>query len=451
MSLFSFCKRAREAFRRPAIEDVYPTCLDDDDDSLTDGLSLSYASAHESWIERTCVALRGNTVEELEVDQYDNVVEDDDLLLISNALKDSTGVTCLVLRNIETEIDKNPLLVAPILREGRSIRSIRLEDSGEEAVISIAGELAQESRNVTALHLRGNVICPKGAEAIGDMLKCSRSLEQFGFCHNGITGEGLGSIAQGLRQNQSLKTLDLLGNAITDVPLSKLCNSLTYNQSLEFLCLDFNDFAHHGIQSIASMLKSNSTLKELHLFGNRIDGPGAECLASALSCNSSLKKLVLSFNRIGNEGAAALAKVLTINSTLSKLTMPSNQIGTDGMRTWGGLLPKMKGLEYLDVGDVFDTVAAESLVKGLEGNTRLTILHMESPAFDESCITESRLDFLLRFNRCGRSLLHSRGDVPPRLWATALAKASDNRSPLGCPDVMYSILREIPDLFEFRR
>jgi hypothetical protein len=432
------------------IKDVYPMCYDDDD-SLTDGISSSYASSHESWIDRTCGALRRNSVDELEVDQYDNVVDDDDILLISNALKDSMGVTRLVLRNLETETEKGPLLVAPILREGLSISSIRLEDSGEEAVISVSSELARDSRNVTALHLRGNVVCPKGAETIGDMLKCSRSIVQFGFCHNGITDEGLGSIAQGLRQNQALKSLDLLGNSITDASLSKLCSSLTYNESLEFLCLDFNDFGHHGIQSISSMLSRNSTLKELHLFGNRIDALGAECLASALSGNSSLKRLILSFNRIGDEGAAALAKVLTINSTLSKLSMPSNQIGTDGMRAWGELLPKMHGLEYLDVGDVFDTVAAEALVRGLEGNTRLSVLHMESPAFDESCTTENTLDFLLRFNRCGRSLLHSRGDVPPKLWATALAKASDNRSPTGCPDVMYSILRERPDLFEFQR
>lgn len=451
MFLFSICKRAREAFRPPAIEDVYPPVCHSDDDSLTDGLSSSYASSHESWIERACEALRRNIVEELEVDPYEHVVDDDDLVLISNALKDSSGVTRLVLRNVETEPDRGPLLFAPIFREGCSISSVRLEDSGEEAVISVCNELAQDSRNVTALHLKGNVVCPRGADAVGDMLKFSRSIVQFGFCHNGITDDGFGSFAKGLRQNQTLQSLDLLGNSISDISLSKLCNSLTYNGSIEFLCLDFNDFGHHGVQSLSSMLSRNSTLKELHLFGNRIDARGAEYLASSLSCNSSLKKLILSFNQIGNEGAKALAKVLTINSTLTKLCIPSNQIGTDGMRVWGELLPKMKGLEYLNVGDVFDTVAAEALVKGLEGNTKLTVLHMESPAFDETCTAERKLDFLLRFNRCGRSLLHSRGDIPPKLWAIALAKTSGNRSPTECPDVMYSILRERPDLFEFRR
>lgn len=451
MLLFSFCQRAREAYRRPAIEDIYPICHNDDDSLTDDGLSSSYASSHESWIERTCGALRQNCIEELAIDPYDQEVDAEDIVLISKALTDSRGVRRLVLRNVETETKKHPLLVAPILREGRSINSVRLEDSGEDAVMNFSSELTRNSRNIKTLYLKGNAVCPKGAEAIGSMLKCSRSILEFGFCHNDITDDGLCLIAQGLRLNRTLKSLDLLGNSITDIPLSQLCNSLTYNGSIEFLCLDFNDFGRQGVQSISSMLSRNSTLKELHLFGNRIDARGAVSLANALSHNSSLEKLVLSFNRIGNEGAAALANVLTVNSSLSKLSIPSNQIGADGMRTWGELLPKMKGLEYLNVGDVFDAVAAEALVTGLEGNTMLTILHMESPAFDETCRTDSRLDFLLRFNRCGRSLLHSGCNVPPSLWAEALAKTTDNCSPTGCPDVMYSIIRERPDLFEFRR
>ena len=447
MFFLSLCKRGREAYRRHAVEDTNPLCHEEND-ALTEDIASSFENSHEPWVERTCRAVRKCGVQEVELDAYDHEIGDYDVARIANAMKDNIGVTSLVLRNLETETEKVPPCLAPIFRDGHSIRSVRLEDSGEEAVMIVSSELARNSINVTTLHLKGNVVCPQGADAIRNLLSFNRSIIEFGFCHNGITDDGFCSIALGLKRNQTLKSLDLLGNSISDTSLSKLAHSITYNKSIEYLCLDFNDFGHFGVQSISTMLMSNTTLKELHLFGNRIDARGGECLARAVGCNSSLKKLILSFNRISNGGATAFAKALTINSTLEELSIPSNQIGTDGMRVWGELLPKMKGLEYLNVGDMFDMVAAESLLKGLEANTRLTILHMESPACDGTCLTESRMDFLLRFNRCGRSLLHSPVDVPPCLWATALAKASNYRSLKGCPDVMYAMLRERPDLFE---
>lgn len=451
MMLFSCCRKGGEAFRRPALVDVHPTCNGDDDDSLTDGLSSSFGSSQESWLERTCSLLRRNDVQELEVDPDENVIDEEDLLLISDAMKDCKRVTRLILRNVETAYDGSPLLLDSLLDETNSITTVFLEDSGEEAVISVARKLAQETTGVTALHLKGNVVCPVGAGAIGDMLKQNKSITHVSICHNGITEEGMAAIALGLRYNRTLKSLDLLGNLINDVSMSKLCNSLAYNESIEFLCLDFNAFDCVGVQAIGSMLTRNNSLQELHLFGNRIDARGAECLASALYFNRSLQKLVLSFNCIGNEGSIALAKALTVNTTLTELSVQSNHLGREGLLVLGQLLPDMKGLEKLIVGDVFDTVGAEALVQGLERNTRLVELHMESPAFDDLSGVESRLDFLLRSNKSGRSLLYARDHFSPSLWATALAKAGEHASPTGCPDVMYAIVRERPDLFQSRR
>ncbi len=449
---FSFCKRGREAFKRPAVGDIiYPLCNDVKDDSLTDDLSSCFDSSQESWLEETCRALRTNALEELEVDPDDHMIDDDNMILISRAIKDCPAVARLILRNLEKLPQKGLLDVTPVLRGCHTITSICLEDSGEDAVISVAQELARDSSNVKAFHMKGNVVCPRGAQAICELLKNSGSILQFSFCHNGITAEGVSCIFQDLGHNQLLRSLDLVGNSINDCSLSTICDALAQNHSLEFLCLDFNDFGPNGVKSIAAMMRCNSTLQELHLFGNRIDSDGAKHIARALDFNASLIKLVLSFNRIGNEGAIALAHTLTVNSSLRTLSIPSNHIDTEGMRAWGELLPQMKGLEHLNIGDIFDTGASKAILKGLERNTRLTTLYMESQGFDEPCTVDHELDYLLRFNKCGRSLIYAENDVPPMLWATALGKANENRSATGSPDVMYSILRERPDLLETRK
>ena len=71
------------------------------------------------------------SVEELELDPYENEIENDDLILIAHSMKDSMRVTSLVVRNVETEARRDSLSLAPIFREGDSIRSVHLEDSGE--------------------------------------------------------------------------------------------------------------------------------------------------------------------------------------------------------------------------------------------------------------------------------------------------------------------------------
>jgi hypothetical protein len=215
--------------------------------------------------------------------------------------------------------------------------------------------------------------------------------------------------------------------------------------------LDFNDFGNFGTQAIAAMLRRNRHLKELHLFGNQIDAEGAHFLADSLHHNISLKTLILSFNDIGDEGIKALGNALIKNSTLTKLWFPSNGIGSDGLIAFGELLPEMKGLEQLNVGDFFDAHAAYALLQGLKWNTRLSVLYLQSPICESyGCTVEQEMDFFLRLNRSGRSLLQS-PSAPCSLWPVALAKANKNRCEDGSPDVLYHLLRQKPELVGFPR
>lgn len=414
----------------------------DDADSDTDGMS---SGSHESWCDRICTSLRRNTLEELDIDYGDGYFDEVVLSEITEAVRECRSLEHLVLRNLET---RTPCQAKSLLIP--SVTSLRLEDSGEEAILYIAGLLTKKRTSITSLFLKGNVVCPKGARALGNMLRENESIKHLGFCHNGINEECLEMIARGLRHNLTVVSLDLVGNQINDSSLSRLCHALQYNSSITYLCLDFNRFTHVGVASIGSMLKTNNTMRELHLFGNRIDSRGAEALASALAQNSGLKSLVLSFNQIGNHGLVVLGEALLLNSTLTKLWFPTNFVNSHGLIPFANMLPQMKGLEEIFVGDVLDVDVTEAFLEGLKCNTNLRHLHMDSPMCDTDDYTQDHIDFYLTLNRSGRRLLESSKFVPNSLWPCVLAKVRGEKDKASDPAILYALLRERPDLFAGR-
>jgi Ran GTPase-activating protein (RanGAP) involved in mRNA processing and transport len=441
---FSICSRVKESFHsRAIIEDIHKI----DESSFEEMTDASYS---EEWLESTCRGLQCNDpdIRHVEIDPGKNSFDDEAVMALSDSLRKNTVVARLVLRNVD--IGKGgPMYLTPMLKNTKSIRALHLEDVRGKGHIAVAMALSLNSMSsIETLHLKGNHVDLQSAEALGLMLTMNCSLTELRLCHNIIDPECVSSLAHGLKKNRGLKILDLLGNGLGDVAVSKIAGALACNNTLEVLCLDFNEFGSPGVQAIADMLRHNEGLEELHLFGNRIDATGARSLADALCHNKTLKILILSFNQIGDDGAAALARALTVNTSLTKIWFPSNSIGNDGLHAFGENLPRMKGLEQLHVGDFFDNQAAESLLEGLKLNMRLSVLYMESPVYDDEWM-DDKLDFYLRLNKCGRSLLQA-PDAPATLWPTALARANLNESAENYPDVLYYLLREKPDLFEFR-
>jgi len=429
----------------------------------------------DNWLQQVCSDVKRNdpTIDEVEIDHCGelHMFDDTDMRLLTDALKGNRFVTSLKFRSVSIDKKTAELLKGMLQSSTNAITNLHMEEiRGEEGTIAVSLALTLNPKSsVKSLYLLGNYIDTLSSKAIGVMLKSNRSLTELRLSQTTINDEGISHISLGLVGNRKLKVLDLEGNALTDASVSKICNALVHNDTLEFLSLDFNDFGTFGTQAIASMLEKNQHLNELHLFGNGIDSVGAAALAASLRHNTSLKKLILSFNNIGNEGARALAEALTVNHTLTHLSFPSNSIWNEGMEAFGDCLPKMKGLEELNVGDLYDTPAADSLLKGLKCNTRLSILYLQLPIYEEnyqiendaasdgssqsqhSCSTtttptEDDIDFFLRLNKSGRSLLHSHTPAQPSLWAEALGKANTNQKPDGVPDVLYHLIRENPDL-----
>jgi Leucine Rich repeat len=412
--------------------------------------------------EDTCEALRRSDpdLHELEVDG--SSVMESEWRMFTDALRFSQGLKRLILRQVDSTQCRS---LAPSLKNSE-IHALYF-DSSDDANGELMGAISIAlfyNRGIEQLHLRDCRLDPVSAPSLGFLVQCS-VVSQLHLCHTVLTLDMTIALSQGLLPNTSLKLLDLSGCHMDDVMVRCLSIGFKANTGVEFLSLDFNAFGDDGVAALADMLASNQSLTELQLFGNRVTAVGAEHLSRALTTNDCLQSLILSLNRIGDRGAVALAKALTVNRTLSNLCFPSNYVGQAGMEAFAEYLPRMSGLETLNVGLLLDYKAEEALTLGLKDNLRLSFLLMEKPAvgeFDEEASLpntdelchNAHMDFYLRLNRSGRRLLRQ-DNTHPGLWAHILANTSCHarrtKASSTVPDVLYYLLRELPDLLDLDR
>jgi Ran GTPase-activating protein (RanGAP) involved in mRNA processing and transport len=370
-----------------------------------------------------------------------------DTMALLDSLRKSDQVTRLSLRNLELS-QQGALILGSTIMTSPSLRTLELEDcpDNEGHVADVLAVSLFYNRTIQTLNVGGSWDDPTQAFSLG-FLSHTATLSELRICHNRIDAALAKVIASGLKTNTSLRILDLTANGMDDEAVAEIAAGLVHNTAVEFVSFDFNAFGDQGVAAVSQMLAVNSRVTELHLFGSHVSAIGAEHLADALRNNETLQSLILSFNQIGDRGAVALAQALTINTTLTKIWFPSNAIGFEGMQAFADHLPRMKGLEQLNVGLLLHNEAKEALVEGLKGNSRLSVLEMEQPICEEfeDVTGGGDMDFYLRLNRSGRRLIRD-PQVQPALWAEILSRTEKHARQDGTPDVLHYLLREKPEL-----
>ncbi|CAJ1442465.1 unnamed protein product [Effrenium voratum] len=154
-------------------------------------------------------------------------------------------------------------------------------------------------RSLRELNLRDNLLGPKAAEIVAQLVLAGPELKVVNLAENFLQEEGAALLAKALQDaGPRALHLDLRGN---ELRLS-------------------------GAKSLASVLGS---FEALELASNRLGDFGAKALAQKLADNSSLTSIGLAENRIGDEGAKALAESLGASRALKSLELDYNSI-TDG-------------------------------------------------------------------------------------------------------------------------
>ena len=184
-------------------------------------------------------------------------------------------------------------------------------------------------------------------------------------------------LANVIRVNKTIINLHLYGNYLGNKRAEAIGKALIENNTLRKLDISMNNIGSDGAIALAIGLESNNTLTELHLWNNNIGSDGAIALAKSLESNNTLTALYLDENNIGSDGGSAFGKMLKVNKSLIKLHMDNNQIGDEGVIGLANGLKINNTLTalYLDENNIGDT-GFSKLAEALSRNNTLTTLHI---------------------------------------------------------------------------
>jgi Ran GTPase-activating protein (RanGAP) involved in mRNA processing and transport len=286
----------------------------------------------------------------------ENRINLDELLLLTNSLKDNNSLKILELSrigNLEREggkclglfITANKSLIKLDIshnglgflgtyevREGLVKNSTLSElnmignNLDEAGCIFIAKGL-EVNKNLITLDLRDNHIQSTGAIYLAGMLEQYNHIKYLNLAGNQIDDSGIEAIAYVMK---NLKLLNLSNNQITENGAKFLAESIQSGIVLKALILNNNYLQVAGVLEIISALKDNSSLHTLGLKSVNIGDAGVEQIVPILLENIGIAKLDLSSNSIAKNGTTHIANLLKENSFITSVNLSGNQLTEEG-------------------------------------------------------------------------------------------------------------------------
>ncbi|XP_035293919.1 leucine-rich repeat-containing protein 45 isoform X2 [Cricetulus griseus] len=218
------------------------------------------------------------------------------------------------------------------MEELRRSYSLLCEESGAEPQEAVLQQLQQLPRG--RLDLATQSLTLDTCRALGKLLHDEKLLKELVLSDCMLSEEGSTLLFQGLCANTTVQRLDLKGNNLRATGAEALGKLLRQSKSIQSLTLEWNNLGmwEDAFASFCGGLAANSTLRQLDLRNNQISHKGAEELALALKGNTTLRHLDLRWNNIGLLGGRALVNCLPSNRTLRRLDLAGNNIPGDILR-----------------------------------------------------------------------------------------------------------------------
>ncbi|XP_008436416.1 leucine-rich repeat-containing protein 45 isoform X1 [Poecilia reticulata] len=206
------------------------------------------------------------------------------------------------------------------------------KEGGVEPQESVVAQL-QESRaaHSSRLDLSGHSLSTDTCSVLARAFQKDAVFTEVSLSDCMLTEEGTKMLLAGLFHNTSVKCLDLKGNNLRSTGAEVLGKLLGCNKTLHRLVLEWNALGvwEESFSLFCDGLASNNTLTHLDLRNNQINHHGASELALALRRNSTLQELDLRWNNIGLLGGRSLLEALQKNKSVIQLELAGNNIPSD--------------------------------------------------------------------------------------------------------------------------
>ena len=269
----------------------------------------------------------------------ENGLGEESIKILSAIIKKNTFF-CRIYLSKNNIGDSGAILLASTLKSNKYIVMIDLSsnDISAEGCSKFFQQLHNNeslvSINISSLEgLRRNRLGPRGAEALGELLKVNRTLTHINIADTGIGKEGLEYISQGIAHNQVLVGLDLGYNGFGYAGLGDFCGVLATTR-LQELAVAGNKIGGKGCEVIAKMLMNHCplcTLCKLDVAMCEISCHGICCIFEALENNPTVTVLNADNNPIGQYAGSSIGKCFGINGTLNHVSLNACNLKDEGV------------------------------------------------------------------------------------------------------------------------
>ncbi|KAM4524557.1 leucine-rich repeat-containing protein 45 [Odontesthes bonariensis] len=209
------------------------------------------------------------------------------------------------------------------------------QEGGVEAQESVLAQL-QDVRAVQSsrLDLSGQSLSADTCSVLARALQKDAFFTEVLLSDCMLSEEGAKILLTGLFANKTVKFLDLKGNNLRSTGAELLGKLLACNKTLRRLVLEWNALGswEEAFSLFCEGLASNNMLTQLDLRNNQINHHGASELAGALRCNGTLEELDLRWNNIGLLGGRSLLEALRTNRSVVQLEMAGNNTPSDVLK-----------------------------------------------------------------------------------------------------------------------
>jgi Ran GTPase-activating protein (RanGAP) involved in mRNA processing and transport len=240
------------------------------------------------------------TVETLDLSK--NYVGRDGAFLLAEGLWRNRSVRWLNLSLAGTSAwqgvgpDGAAQLVAAI-KQARTVTTLNLSNNriGYKGLCACADLVSGEAGDdiVKTLELRGNFVCERGGQAMGQALQQSKSLELLGFCN---TLQSLRDFQTGLlfQVNGAEKCLEAGGMHVLAAAMHPLCSP-----NLRVLDVRNNQLGEAGAVPLAAAIRICTKLTHVDVSQNQLNAAGGCAILDAMQESTSpFEKVVLTKNNV---------------------------------------------------------------------------------------------------------------------------------------------------------
>lgn len=359
------------------------------------------------------------------------------------ALKDNTSARSWIVRNVTLD-PKGEKVFNDVLENNAFLKTISLTElRGSHGQFMAVPVSVFKNTTLEEITLQQCSLDQAGSQALGQMIRSSRSLTSLTLRKVSVQEGGLAPIISALAESKSLRQLTLGTMELSGSQLKWFLSAAAVNTSLTALRLETMNLDITSAPMLARILRQNKHLTELSLRENNLNGDCIQVLVEdGLLRNHTLTKLQLSYNPVGDDGAKHIITGLRKNTRLRELCLTQTEIWREGCLAFARALPTIKGLHKLsldgnEMGDSFE--CRDAILKSLEENM---VIHQVVEGLPRLLRgphknTWIRIDLLLRMNKAKRRVLVEPSmpfNLLPRVLQTATAQ----------PDVLYCLLRGMP-------